>query len=124
MKDSSVYNEVEKENIQSMIEACEKERDFAIDAMEDLFSKEITKVSKYQQIVDLQLADVGARQTRLTLTKSRLTEQYTTFKDLKSKNEDVELEEVVIEFSSAQTLYQAALTAASNCVQQSLLDYI
>ena len=124
MKDSSVYNDVEKENIQSMIEACEKEKDFAVDAMEELFSKEITKVSKYQQIVDLQLADVGARKTRLTLTKSRLTEQYTTFKDLKSKNEDVELEEVVIEFSSAQTLYQAALTAASNCVQQSLLDYI
>ena len=97
-----------------------------IPALVDLgvFSKELTRVAAYQQTVDLQLADLGARSKRLTLTKSRLTEQNTTFSDLKSKNEDAELEDTIIKYSAASTLYEAALTAASDCVKQSLINYI
>ncbi len=124
MYDSSIYTDAEKEQITTMIEAAEKELEYETDNMENLFSSELTRVLDYQQTVDLQLADLGARSTRLDLTKSRLTEQNTTFEDLKSKNEDVELEDTVIKYSAAQTLYQAALTAASNTVKESLLDYI
>lgn len=124
MKDSNSYSDTEKAAIESMITATEEEHDYAVNAMKKLFSQELTKVKKYQQNVDLELADLGARGTRLALTKSRLSEQHTTFSDLKSKNEDVELEDVIIQYSSSQTLYQAALNAASGCVQKSLLDYI
>ena len=124
MQDSSVYSDSEKEDIASMLEASQKELDYAKENMEKLFSKEMGRVKKYQQTVDLQLADLGARDARLTLVKSRLTEQKTTFSDLKSQNEDAELEEVVVNYTSAQTLYQAALNAAASCVKQSLLDYI
>lgn len=124
MKESGAYSTDEKKNIDTMITAAEKEYDYALDNMKKTFSKEITNVKGYQQTVSLELADLGARQNRLTLTKDRLSEQYTTFDDLKSKNEDVDLEDVVIKFASAQTLYQAALSAASSCVQKSLLDYI
>lgn len=124
MKESNSYTDAEKAHIDTMIEAANKEHDYALQSMEDLFSKELTKVKGYQEKIDLELADLGARSTRLKLSKSRLTEQHTTFDDLKSKNEDVDLEDAVINYSSSQTLYKAALTAASNCVQQSLLDYI
>lgn len=124
MKESGAYSDDEKKNIDTMIAASEKEHDYALDNMKKTFSKEITNVKEYQQTVSLELADLGARQNRLTLTKDRLSEQYTTFDDLKSRNEDVDLEDVVIKFSSAKTLYQAALSAASSCVQKSLLDYI
>lgn len=124
MKESGAYSDDEKKNIDTMIAASEKEHDYALDNMKKTFSKEITNVKEYQQTVSLELADLGARQNRLTLTKDRLSEQYTTFDDLKSRNEDVDLEDVVIKFSSARTLYQAALSAASSCVQKSLLDYI
>ena len=110
--------------IDSMIEAAQKEVDLEKDAMKKLFSAEMGKVKNYPQTVNLQLADLGARSNRLTLTESRLTEQYTTFDDLKSKNEDAELEETVVQYASTSTLYQAALGAASKCVQQTLLDYI
>lgn len=124
MKDSSLYTEPEKEKISSMLDAAQKEHDYAVNSMEKLFSKEMTRVKKYQQTVVLQLSDLGARKTRVNLAKSRLTDQYTTFDDLKSKNEDAELEDTVIQYSSAKALYQAALSAASDCVKQSLLDYI
>ena len=121
---SEVYSEAEKADMETMLEACERELDYARSYMESIFSKELTRVASYQQTVDLQLADLGARSKRLTLTKSRLTEQNTTFSDLKSKNEDAELEDTIIKYSAASTLYEAALTAASDCVKQSLINYI
>ncbi len=124
MQESSAYSDADKENIATMLEAAEKELDYAIEDMERLFSQEMGRVKNYQQTVDLQLADLGARDARLSLTKSRLTQQETTFKDLKSKNEDMELEEVVVNYSSALSIYEAALNAAASCVRQSLLDYI
>lgn len=124
MKESSAYSDAQKADIETMIAASEKEHDYAVGVMKKSFSSEITKIKEYQQTVGLELADLGARNTRLDLTKSRLTEQRVTFDDLKSKNEDVELEEVVIQYSSSKTLYQAALNAASGCVKKSLLDYI
>jgi flagellar hook-associated protein 3 FlgL len=121
---SEVYSDAEKADMETMLEACERELDYARSYMESIFSKELTRVAAYQQTVDLQLADLGARSKRLTLTKSRLTEQNTTFSDLKSKNEDAELEDTIIKYSAASTLYEAALTAASDCVKQSLINYI
>lgn len=124
MKSSDVYTDAQKKDIETMQAAAQKELDYAIDDMKKLFQREMGRVKGYQETVDLQMADLGARSKRLTLTESRLTEQYTTFDDLKSVNEDAELEETVVNVSSAKALYQAALGAASTVIQQSLLDYI
>ena len=78
----------------------------------------------YLHAVALAKADVGNRMTRLNLTKSRLTEQKTNFQNLKSQNEDIDLEEVIVGYSSAQLVYNASLTAASKVVQQTLLDFL
>ncbi len=125
MKESPTYSSEDAQTkLDSMIEAAKKELDYATENMKSLFSQEMTRVTAYQDKIDIQISDLGARMTRLNLTRSRLTEQKTTFTDLKSKNEDVELEDTVIKYSSASTLYEAALTAASRTVKQSLLDYI
>lgn len=124
MMNSDMYSDAEKEDIKTMQAAAQKELDYAMDSMKKLFSRQMGRTKGYQETVDLQLADLGARSKRLTLTESRLTEQYTTFDDLKSLNEDAELEDTVIKVSSARALYQAALGAASQVIQQSLLDYI
>lgn len=124
MKSSDIYTDAQKKDIETMQAAAQKELDYAIDNMKKLFQREMGRVKGYQETVDLQMADLGARSKRLTLTESRLTEQYTTFDDLKSVNEDAELEETVVNVSSAKALYQAALGAASTVIQQSLLDYI
>ena len=67
---------------------------------------------------------MGSRKVRLTLTETRLTQQQTTFKELKSKNEDVELEDIAVDFAAAETVYNAAIATASKTVRQSLLDYL
>ena len=52
------------------------------------------------------------------------SEQKTNFTSLKSENEDIDLEEVVVNYTAAQLVYNAALSAASKVVQQTLLDFI
>lgn len=123
MKKSALYSDKQDE-LDSMIEAANKELDLNKDYMKSLFTKQQTNVKDYQLAVTTELTDLGSRSNRLTLAKNRLTAQQTTFTDLKSKNEDVDLEDTVINYTSAQTIYQAAISAASNVIRQSLLDYI
>lgn len=124
LKEIKSSNRYPDSTIDSMIEATNKELDYAKDAMEKLFAKNMTNMKAHQATVSEELSDLGSRSVRLTLTKSRLTQQQTTFRDLKSSNEDVELEDVAIEFSAAETVYQAAIATASKSVRQSLLDYL
>ena len=41
-----------------------------------------------------------------------------------SENEDVDLVDIIIRYSSAETVYNASLSAASKLVQTSLLDFL
>jgi flagellar hook-associated protein 3 FlgL len=117
-------DEDELEKLNKIKERLSKQKDYAEDNMTAAFEKGVGVFQKYQQQISLAKADVGNRMTRLSLTKSRLTEQKTNFTNLKSQNEDIDLEEVVVGYSSAQLVYNASLTAASKVVQQTLLDFL
>lgn len=123
MKDSSLYKD-KQEELDSMLEAANKELDYAKNNMEALFARGMTQMQEYQAVLNTEISDIGSREVRLTLAKTRLTQQQTTFKDLKSKNEDLELEDITIEFAAAETVYDAAIATASKTVRQSLLDYL
>jgi flagellar hook-associated protein 3 FlgL len=117
-------DEDELEKLNKIKERLSKQKDYAEDNMTAAFEKGVGVFQQYQQQISLAKADVGNRMTRLSLTKSRLTEQKTNFTNLKSQNEDIDLEEVVVGYSSAQLVYNASLTAASKVVQQTLLDFL
>ena len=53
-----------------------------------------------------------------------MKEQKTTFETLKSENEDVDITEVVINLTSAELTYQAALMATGKISQTTLLNFI
>ena len=50
--------------------------------------------------------------------------QQTTMEELKSTNEDRDLSEIIIDYTSAYTAYQASLQAAAKINQTTLLNYI
>jgi flagellar hook-associated protein 3 FlgL len=81
-------------------------------------------MQNYQQENLTQQADIGNRLQRVELNKTRLTEQQTNVKELKSENEDIELEDVLINYASAELVYNSSLSAASKVVRQSLLDFL
>ncbi len=125
MKKEAMYaDEDSQKALDSMLEAANKERDIAKNDMRELFDKSITKFQNHQEKLDYEIADIGSRGVRLSLTKSRLTEQQTTIKSLKSENEDIDYEDIVIDYSSAELIYEAALQSAGKVVRQSLLDFL
>lgn len=114
----------DQEKLNYILEGLTKQKELAEEEMTNAFENGIAQMKSYQQIISLAKADVGNRMTRLNLTKTRLTEQKTNFTKLKSENEDIDLEEVVINYTSAQLVYNASLTSASKVVQQTLLDFL
>jgi flagellar hook-associated protein 3 FlgL len=66
----------------------------------------------------------GARSNRLELAHGRLEElELSTIEQL-SEVEDADIAKTMIDFSSQQAAYQAALKAGANIVQASLMDFL
>lgn len=69
-------------------------------------------------------ADLGARQNRIDLIENRVKEQLVTAKDMMSKNEDANMEEVIMNLTSQEAVHRAALSAGARIIQPSLLDFL
>lgn len=69
-------------------------------------------------------AKIGAKTNRLELNKNRLEDQTLSVTKLLSKNEDVDIAEVVIELKTRETVYQASLHAGARIIQPSLIDFL
>ena len=92
--------------------------------MQKAFARGITSSNDEQDKVNVAVADLGSRQYRLRLTENRLSSQKTDFKELLSKNEEVDIVDTIINFNAAQMIYNSSLMAASKVVQNSLLDFL
>ena len=72
----------------------------------------------------LAITNNATRGSRLDLISERLMNQKSTFKELQSNNEDIDVTQVAVELSSADLTYQAALMATSKIMQTNLMNYI
>lgn len=122
-KDAS-YTEDQQKAISTMLTAAEKEYTYLKENMKNDFGSEITKSQNYMDRTQLAIANCGARGTRLELTQTRMKEQQTSYTELASKNENVDVTDVAIELASAELAYDAALLATGKISQQSLLNYL
>ncbi len=109
---------------EKMLDQFDKELDLKKEVMQTTFARGITSSNKEQDRVNVAVADLGSRQFRLRLTENRLSSQKVDFKELMSKNEDVDIVDTIINFNAAQMIYNSSLSAASKVVQNSLLDFI
>ena len=89
-----------------------------------MFGRMIAKAQEYLDDTNVAVTDNGTRSQRLDLISNRLMDQRTTFKTLQSENEDVDIAEVVIQLSSTELTYNAALMATGKIMQTSLMNYI
>jgi flagellar hook-associated protein 3 FlgL len=69
-------------------------------------------------------ATVGATTNRLESADSRLQEVEESLTKLLSDVEDADMAKTYVDFSMQQSVYQSALRAGANIVQQSLLDFL
>ena len=69
-------------------------------------------------------ADLGARMNRLELVEDRLESQSIAAKKMMSDNEDADMEEVIINLTTQESVHRAALSSGSRVIQPTLLDFL
>ncbi|MCX7796156.1 MAG: flagellar hook-associated protein FlgL [bacterium] len=84
----------------------------------------IEKVDAIINRLSSETSSLGARLKRVELTKDVLSDKSIRYTDLLSKQEDIEIEDVVLKLYAQQNVYQASLIAASRAIQPSLIDYL
>jgi flagellar hook-associated protein 3 FlgL len=125
LEDSKYANdETAVAKINQMLTDIDAEIAVKKETMQKTFAANITNFQDYQNTVSAIQSDLGSRMSKLEMIQTRVEEQYEEFTELKSQNEDVETEDIIVDFNSANLVYETALAATSNIVQKTLLDYI
>ena len=114
----------DQEWIKTWRAAAQKEFDFYNNNMRKLFDEDIGRIDKYYAKIWLAITDLGCKKQSLNLTETRVGDQQQTVQSLQSLNDDIDLSQIIIDYTAAYTAYQASLTAAGKLGDSTLLNYI
>lgn len=123
LEDKTISAE-QRTKLEQIKEQLDAELALKTSVMTEAFQRGLTITEQQQALVNVAVADLGGRYNRLQLTESRLSTQQVDFEEMLSENEDVDLVDIIIRYSSAETVYNSSLSAASKLVQTSLLDFL
>lgn len=121
---AAVEGSAEYDNYKGLYENAKVEYELRSKIMQTSFAENETGFQQYGITFSNQATDVGAREQRVSLIKTRLENQKTDVEELQSDNIDVDLSEIIVRYTSALDVYQAALSATSKSITQTLLDYL
>ena len=118
------YIGADMDKINALTDAAQKEFDLYKDKMQKMFSKNITNFDGYANALNNKISAVGSLGARLELTKSRVSDQLSNFKELADSNINAELTETAIDLKNAEVALQAAQQAAATVSKTTLLNYL
>ena len=125
MKGETQYaSDEDQEWLTTWQDAAQKEFDYFNNNMRKLFDTEIGNIDSYCAKITLAITDLGCKEDSLNLTKTRVGDQRETVQQLQTENDDVDLSQIIIDYTAAYTAYQASLTAAGKLGESTLLNYI
>jgi flagellar hook-associated protein 3 FlgL len=84
----------------------------------------LEKVDKYIDQMLAGRAKIGAKQNRIDLMDDRLQQQEVFSTRILSDNEDVDMEKVIMELTTQESVHRAALSVGSRIIQPSLMDFL
>ncbi|MBG0917697.1 flagellar hook-associated protein FlgL [Exiguobacterium profundum] len=87
-------------------------------------SAELDTLDTLGQNLITERAELGARANRLELVDNRLQDHEIIAKTIMSDNEDIDVEKVIMELKSHETVHRAALSAGARIIQPTLLDFL
>ncbi|MCR4782070.1 MAG: flagellar hook-associated protein FlgL [Lachnospiraceae bacterium] len=111
-------------SLDKWMDAANKELDYANNNLQKIFNSELEKSKNYEDTLNLAMTDIGCRKQQLDMTRKQMSDQLETVQDLQSKNDDMDLSEVVLKYTAARTAYSSSLTAAGKLGDMTLLNYI
>lgn len=113
-----------KDELNSMLEAVNKEIDLKNARMVNLFKKGVGSMQAYEDHVSTQITDMGNRYSQLEMIKTRMQQQQTNYKELMTNNENRELSDILLDYTSINYSFNLALQATGSISKLSLLNYI
>ena len=113
-----------QEKLDDWIAAAQKEADYADDHLQKLFSSEIGNVDGYLNQINLSITQVGCTVDQLKLTETRMSNQQETLQELQSENDNLDISEIIINYTAMYNAYQSSLTAAGKLSGMTLLNYL
>ncbi|MCY7857651.1 flagellar hook-associated protein FlgL [Bacillus sonorensis] len=109
------------QNVFQMLDSLEQAlKSGSLDGMDAILSD----IDQFSSQMSAERSDIGARYNRLELINTRLSAQEETSTKVLSDNEDVELEEVITDFITQQSVHRAALSVNAKIVQPTLIDFL
>ncbi len=124
MHEDQYQTEKYQEKLGEWLKLAEKEMDYYDNNMSKLYSTTLGKTDVYLDKINLSITDLGCRMDRCKLTESRMSEQQETVEELKSINDDMDLSEILMRYTSSYNAYQSSLVAAGKLGDVTLLNYI
>lgn len=90
----------------------------------DAFKEVINGIDSVKSDLAVKSSNLGSRMQRLDYVDKRLTNEKTTFKELLTETEGVDVTEVYADFNAEYMTYQYALKATSQVLTNTLADYL
>lgn len=91
---------------------------------QDALNAELDNVESRTETMLSCRAEVGARTNRAELVQNRLDDEELNVTTMLANTEDADVDELLIKSTTAQTIYQSALSAAANMMSMSLVDFM
>lgn len=123
-KITNSQDEGEITKLNKLKEVLKQEQSLRTGVMQEAFSKGITVVAEAQTKVNVSIAALGARDSRMLMTKNRLADEKIDTEKSMSENEDIDIADAYINLTQADNLYQASLSSTAKILGNSLLNYI
>lgn len=90
----------------------------------DELSPLLTSIQNAQSAVLTLETKIGATQNRLTLVSNRYVSSELNYTEMKSNAEDADMAESIMNLTTAQQVYNAALAGGSQIIKISLMDFL
>lgn len=90
----------------------------------DITNSDLDKMDKVLANVQSLRSEVGSKQNRMESAESINEDANYNMTSILSKTQDIDVTEKTIEYSTAQTIYQATLQVSAKVLPKSLLDYL
>jgi len=124
-KFESITPPLSADEIDNMIaEQINREEMLVESAVRDRFSNMLTIVQDFTSSVSFQETSLGVRINRLEMIRDRLQQDFDTYTELLSDNQDVDFIGLITELSAMRAVLQASMMTGANIMQLSLANFI
>lgn len=98
--------------------------DLQAGASGDTISQHLTILDDHINNVVNERADLGARMNRVDLIDDRLSAREVVASRILSDNEDADIEEVIMNLKTQESIHRAALSTGARIIQPTLIDFL